>query len=117
MPDSGAYQLQTVDDVRLCEIVSESERLERTKIATRLYGGNYLMQTVGNPTRIKSLRIRAWSRAEQAAVNAAEAANTLIKAKLGAETATGYLMDAPDWSIIANAGIFEASVKFVVSSQ
>jgi len=114
MPDSGKYQLQTLAGVRLCEIVSESERLERTKIATRLYGGNYLMQTVGVPTRIKDLRIRAWTRAEQAAVNAAEAANTVIAAKLDTVTVQGYLLDAPDWSVIVDAGIFEASVKLVV---
>lgn len=115
MPDLGTYQLQTTGGVRICEVVSESERLERTKIATKLYGGNYLMQTVGTPTRIKDLRIRAWSRDEQGAVNTAEAENRIITAKLDDVEVDGYLLDAPDWSIIADAGIFEADVEFVVT--
>ena len=109
------YQLQTSDGERLCEIFAESERLERTKIATRLLGGGYLMQTVGTPTRIKELAVRAWSRAEQAAVNTAEASNAVIQAKLGDETVQGWILDAPDWTAVVNRdGIFEASVKFVV---
>lgn len=109
------YYLQTADDVRLCEIYGESERSERVKIATQLFGGGYLMQTVGAPTRIKKLQLRAWSRAEQQAVNAAEAENALLTAVLGDETVTGWLLDAPDWSTVVNrAGIFEAEVEFVV---
>ena len=114
MPDNGTYQLQTAGGDRLCEIVSESERLERTKVASKLYDGSYLVQTVGNPTRIKDLRIRAWSRTEQAAVNAAEAENATLTAKLADELTEGFILDAPDWSIVANIGIFEADVKFVV---
>lgn len=109
------YYLQTADGVRLCEIYGESERLAREKIAVKLYGGAYLMQTVGAPTRIKKLQLRAWSRAEQQAVNAAEASNDILQAVLGDETVTGWLLDAPDWSTVVNrAGIFEAEVEFVV---
>lgn len=109
------YQLQTSDGVRLCEIFAESEHLERTKIATKLLGGSYLMQTVGTPTRIKDLSLRAWSRAEQAAVNAAEASNAVIQAKLDEEIVDGWILDAPNWTAVVNReGIFEASVKFVV---
>lgn len=114
MPDLGKYQLQTAAGVRLCEIVSESERLERTKVASRLYNGSYLVQTVGAPTRVLDLRIRAWSRAEQAAVNDAEAANAAIVAKLDEDLVQGFLLEAPGWDIVADCGIFEASVKFVV---
>ena len=115
MPDNGMYQLQTSEGERLCEIVEESERLERTKIATKLYGGAYLMQTVGRPVHVKDLRIRAWSRAEQQAVNEAEADNAVIDAAFGEELVSGWLLDAPDWSIVVNRdGVFEASVKFVV---
>ena len=109
------YELQSSEGVRLCEIVSESERLERTKIATKLLDGSYLMQTVGNPTRIKLLHIRAWSRTEQQAVNAAEAENAVLTAVIGEDSFVGCLLDAPDWSIAANAaGIFEADVSFVL---
>lgn len=109
------YYLQTADDVRLCEIYGESERLAREKIAVKLYGGAYLMQTVGAPTRIKKLQLRAWSRAEQQAVNAVEAENALLTAVLGDERFNGYILDAPDWSTVVNrTGIFEAEVEFVV---
>lgn len=115
MPDNGNYQLQTLAGERLCEIVNESEILERTKIATKLYGGNYLVQTVGAPTRIKLLQLRAWSREEQAAVNAAEAENAVVAAALDGDLVNGYLLEAPDWSIVANAaGIYDASAKLVV---
>ena len=115
MPDNGSHQLQTVGGERLCEIVSQSERLERTKIATKLYGGNYLVQTVGAPTRILDLQLRAWSREEQAAVNAAEAENTVVVAQLDEDQIRGYLLEAPDWSVVANAaGIFDAPGKLVV---
>ena len=112
------YYLQTADDVRLCEIYGESERSERVKIATQLLGGGYLMQTVGTPTRIKKLQLRAWSRAEQQAVNAAEAENALLTAVLGDERFTGYILDAPDWSTVVNrAGIFEAEISFVLLEE
>ena len=117
MPENVAYQLQTAEasPTRLCEIVSESERLDRTKIATKLYNGSYLMQTVGEPVRIKDLHIRAWTRAEQSAVNAAEAGSEIIAAKLGDVTVTGFLLDAPVWSTVVNRdGMFEADVSFVV---
>ena len=116
MPDNGTHQLQTSADARICEIVSSYESLERTKIASRLYGGGYLMQTVGEPTRILNLRIRAWSDTERDAVNDAEAACTVIAAKLGATSLPGYILDAPSWSIIVDGSIYEANVKFVVTS-
>ena len=114
MPDNGKYQLQTTGGDRICEIVSCAETLERTKIATKLYGGGYLMQTVGEPTRILNMKLRAWSDAERDAVNAAEAACTVIEAKLGDAVETGYLLDAPGWSIIVDGAIYETSMKFVV---
>ena len=112
MPD---FELQTAEGVRLCEIFASSERLERTKIATKLYGGTYLMQTVGTPTRILDLQIRAWTREEQQAVNEAEAANTAVVAVMDEDTVGGFLLDAPSWSTVVNrAGIFEATVQLVV---
>ena len=116
MPDNGTRQLQTANGDRLCEIVSSYESLERTKIASRLYGGGYLMQTVGEPTRVLNLHIRAWSDAERDAVNTAEAACTVISAKFPASTLPGYLLDEPGWNIIVNGSIYEADVKFVVTS-
>ena len=116
MPDNGTRQLQTSGGDRLCEIVSSYESLERTKIASRLYNGGYLMQTVGNPTRILNLHIRAWSDAERDAVNEAEAACAVIAAKFPASTLPGYILDAPGWNIIVNGSIYEADVKFVVTT-
>lgn len=112
------YELRTSDGVRLCEIFGESERLERVKIATQLLGGGFLMQTVGVPTRIKRLQLRAWTRAEQAAVNAAEAENALLTAALGDGSVRGFLLDAPDWSTTVNrVGIFEAEADLVVLEE
>lgn len=112
------YELQTAGGVRLCEIYGESERSERVKIATQLLGGGYLMQTVGTPTRIKTLQLRAWTRTEQRAVNAAEAENALLTAVLGDESVHGYILEAPDWSAVVNrVGIFEADVSFVVLEE
>lgn len=112
MPDNGNYQLQTREGVRLCEIVSESAALDRVKIATKLYDGSWLFQTVGTPSVVRTLKLRAWTRAEQAAVNAAEAACTVLAAKLGETVVLGEILDAPGWSIVSDAGIFEATVKF-----
>ena len=114
MPDNGNYQLQTRETppVRICEIVSASASLERAKITNNLYGGGWLMQTVGTPQRVYTLKIRAWTREEQAAVNDANAACAVIEAKLGAKTVVGAILDAPSWSIIVDSGIFEATVKF-----
>ena len=114
MPDNGNYQLQTAGGSRICEIVSASESLERTKIATKLYGGVYLMQTVGTPTRVKTLNLRAWSDAERNAVNDAEAACEAVTAKFEAVTASGWLLDAPSWTVVV-PGIYETTVKMVVS--
>lgn len=108
------YELQTADGERLCEIFAESERLERTKIATKLYNGTYLLQTVGRPVRVRSLSIRAWSREEQRAVNEAEAANAPVVAVINDVRVNGFLLEAPDWSAVVNrVGIFEATVQFV----
>ena len=116
MPDNGNYQLQTAGGVRICEIVSCAETLERTKIASKLYGGGYLMQTVGEPTRILELKIRAWSDIERDAVNDAEAECAVIAAKLNASPLSGWLLDAPNWSVVVDGGIYEANVKFVVAA-
>ena len=112
MPD--IHQLQTSDGVRLCEIVSSVEELERDKIASKLYGGGYLMQTVGTPARILTLSLRAWSDAERDAVNEAEAYCTPVAAQLGSTLINGTLLDAPSWTIIV-PGIYEATCKMVVS--
>ena len=116
MPDNGTRQLQTSAGVRLCEIVTSYEVLERTKIASKLYGGGYMMQTVGDPTRILNMHIRAWSDAERDAVNTAEAACSVIAAKFPLATVPGYLLEAPSWNIIVNGSIYEADVKFVVTT-
>lgn len=115
MPDNGNYQLQTSDGVRLCEIVSSVETLDRTKIAQKLYGGSYLMQTVGTPARILTLSLRAWSDDERDAVNEAEALCTPVAAKLADALIDGTLLDAPSWSVIV-PGIYETICKMVVSS-
>jgi len=116
MPDNGSRQLQTAAGVRLCEIVSSFESLERTKIASKLYGGGYLIQTVGNPTPILNMHIRAWSDAERDAVNAVEADCTVIAAKFPLSTVPGYILDEPNWNIVVNGSIYEADVKFVVTT-
>ena len=115
MPDNGTHQLQTAAGVRLCEIVSSFESLDGTKIESKLYGGGYLIQTVGNPTTILNLRIRAWSDAEQSAVNEAAATGAVIAAKFPLATHAGCILGAPGWSIIV-PGIYEADVKFVVTT-
>ena len=117
MPDPGKYQLQTTGGDRICEIVSCAETLERTKIATKLYGGGYLMQTVGFPTRILNLRLRAWNNTERDAVNTIESGCGVIVAKLDETTETGYILDAPNLSIIVDGMIYEANVKYVVISE
>ena len=116
MPDNGNYQLQTLEGVRLCEIVSQSTSLDRAKVATRLVGGGWLYQTIGTPSAVHTLNLRAWTRAEQQAVNEAEAACSVIAAKLGSTTVTGVILDAPGWSVISDAGIFETTVQFAEAS-
>lgn len=116
MPDLGNYQLQKTDATRLCEVVSSVENLERTKIATKLYGGGYLMQTVGVPARILTLRLRAWSESERSATSAAEAACTPVVVKLGSTMIRGVLLDAPDWTAVV-PGIYESTAKMVVSES
>ena len=45
----------------------------------------------------------------------AETYRSAIDAAFGEELVSGWLLDAPDWSIVVNRdGVFEASVKFVV---
>lgn len=114
MRDNGKYQLQTEAGERICEIVRASEALDRTKITAKLYGGQYLMQTIGTPTRVLNLTLRAWSVSEQQAVNGAEAACAVIAAKLDTQLYMGALLDAPDWNTVIDGRIFEASAKFLV---
>lgn len=116
MPDLGNYQLQKTDGTRLCEVVSCVQNLERTKIAQKLYGGGYLMQTVGDPSKILTLRLRAWSDAERDETSAAEAACTPLDAKLGSTLIRGVLLDAPDWTAVV-PGLYEAGCKMVVSES
>ena len=40
----------------------------------------------------------------------------MITAKLGSTTVTGVILDAPGWSVISDAGIFEATVQFAEAS-
>lgn len=114
MPDNGRYRLETGAGERICEIVQASERLDRTKLATKLYNGQYLLQTIGTPVRILDLSIRAWSLTELQTVNAAEAACAVIAAKLDSTLISGTLMDAPEWTTVVDGQIWEASVKLAV---
>ena len=116
MPDNGRYQLQTGAGERICEIFSAGEMLERVKLRTRTYGGQYLMQTIGTPTGILDLSIRAWSLDELQAVNAAEAACAVITAKLEETEISGVLLDEPSWTTIKPGAIYEGAVKLVVIS-
>jgi len=114
MPDLGNHQLQTTGAVRICEVVRCYETLERTKISSKLYGGGYLIQTVGTPSRILHLTLRAWSDAERDAVNEAEADCTPVDVKNGSTLTRGILMDEPAWSVVVDGGIYETTVNLAV---
>lgn len=112
MPD--VYELRTVAGERLCEIVQAWDGLDRSKAATRLLGGGWLMQTVGASAPYLSARLRAWNLAEQAAVNAAEASGAVLTAQMADRAESVQILDAPSWSVIVDGQIFEATVKLVV---
>lgn len=98
----------------LCEVVNVSFGIERNKINTKLYGGQYLTQTFGVGARYLNLTIRVYSQEDMQKINRAEAENRLLTVRYKGNEYDGYIEAEPRWTPVVYGEIYRASVRFLI---
>ena len=111
-----SWTLSTEAGVELAKVLNFTPALERTKILTRLYGGAYLAQTVGQPSERPTANIVVESMAALESVNEAEASCALLRLSYAGKIYTGYIAAAPKWTPIIRGRVYSAAIQLAVEA-
>lgn len=109
------WTLSTLAGEELAKVLNFTPALDRTKIVSRLFGGGYLVQTVGTPSQRPTVNILVDSMDALRAVNAAEAAGAELRITYNGATYTGFIMAAPKWTPIIRGRVYSAPIEFGVT--
>lgn len=112
-----SWKLSTDSGVELAKVLNFIPALERTKIITKLYGGSYLAQTVGDPASRPTANIVVESMEALKAVNLAEATCELLRLTYNGTVFTGYIVSAPKWTPIIRGRVYSASIQLAVELE
>ena len=110
-----SWTLSTTAGEELAKVLNFTPALDRAKITSRLYGGGYLVQTVGTPTQRPAVNIVVESMDALRAVNAAEAAGALVDVTYRGTTYRGLIMAQPKWTPIIRGSVYSAPIDFGVT--
>lgn len=111
------WTLKTQAGTELAKVLNFTPALDRVKILTRLYGGGYLAQTVGEPAQRPTATILVESMTQLRAVNEAEASCAMLQLTYRGKIYTGYLVDAPKWTSVIRGSVYTAPVTFAVLTE
>ena len=111
------WNLTTEAGAELAKVLNFTPALDRTKLISKLYGGSYLAQTVGDPALRPTVNILVDSMANLKAVNAAEAACTLLRLTYSGTVYIGYIAAAPKWTPVIRGSVYTASIEFAVMEE
>lgn len=111
------WNLTTSAGVELAKVLNFTPALNRTKIITKLYGGGYLAQTVGEPAKRPAATILVDSMEALRAVEAAEASCELLELTYRETKYTGYIVDAPKWSPVIRGSVYTSPITFAVVDE
>ena len=112
-----SWNLTTENGAELAKVLNFTPALDRTKIITKLYGGGYLAQTVGEPAQRPTVNILVDSMDNLRAVEEAEAACTPLLLTYRETTFTGYIYAAPKWSPVIRGKVYTAPIEFAVLEE
>lgn len=112
-----SWNLTTEAGTELAKVLNFTPALDRAKILTRLYNGDYMAQTVGTPAKRPSATILVDSMDALRAVNEAEASCALLKLRYKETVYTGYIVDTPKWTAVIRGSVYTASISFAVMSE
>lgn len=112
-----SWNLETESGVELAKVLNFTPALDRVKILTRLYGGEYLAQTIGAPSQKPAATILVESLAALRAVNEAEASCAVLRLTYRDTVYTGYIVDAPKWTPVVRGRVYTASISFAVLQE
>lgn len=111
------WTLSIPDGEELAKVLNFTPALDRAKTVSRLYGGGYLVQTVGAPAQRPTVNILVDSMDKLRAVNEAEAACTLLRLTYRETTYEGYILAAPKWTPVIRGSVYTAPVEFCVTGE
>lgn len=112
-----SWNLTTQNGTELAKVLNFTPALDRAKILTRLYGGEYLAQTIGTPAQKPAVTILVDGLAALRAVNEAEATCALLKLTYREKLYTGYIVDVPKWTPVIRGKVYTAPITFAVMSE
>lgn len=112
-----SWNLCTAGGTELAKVLNFTPALERTKILTKLYGGGYLAQTVGEPSQRPTATILVDSLDALRDVNDAEASCALLDLTYREKKYTGYIVDAPKWAAVIRGSVYTAPITFAVLEE
>lgn len=111
------WTLKTTAGTELAKVLNFTPALDRAKVLTKLYGGGYLAQTMGEPALQPTVNILVESMAQLRAVNAAEAECALLRLSYAGSTYVGYIVAAPVWTPIVYGKVYTAPITFAVTEE
>ena len=109
--------MTTAGGEELAKVLNFTPALDRTKIISKLYGGGYLMQTVGTPAQRPTVTILVDTMEKLRAVEAAEAACTQLRVSYGGMIYVGCIYAAPKWTPVIRGRVYTAAVEFAVLEE
>ena len=112
-----SWNLTTENGTELAKVLNYTPALDRAKILSRLYGGSYIAQTVGQPAERPAATILVDSMAQLRAVNEAEATCELLRLTYNGATVVGYIVDAPKWTPVIRGRVYTAPITFAVVDE
>ena len=111
------WNLTTEAGDELAKVLNFTPALERTKILSKLYGGGYLVQTVGEPSKRPAATILVENMAQLRAVNAAEAESAVLRLTYSGTVYIGYIVAAPKWTAVIRGRVYTAPIEFAVLEE
>ena len=111
------WNLTTQTGSELAKVLNFTPALERTKILSKLYGGGYLAQTVGDPSKRPAATILVENMAQLRAVNEAEANCALLRLTYSGVVYIGYIVAAPKWTAVIRGSVYTAPIEFAVLEE
>lgn len=112
-----SWNLTTENGAELAKVLNFTPALDRAKIMNRLYGGGYLVQTIGTPSQRPAATILVETMDALRAVNEAEASGAMLRLTYRETTYIGYIVDAPKWTPVVRGSVYTAPITFGVREE
>ena len=110
-------KMTTQGGVELAQVLNFTPAMERVKLLTKLYNGQFLAQTLGEPQKQPTVTILVEDMDSLDAINQIEASCEVVRVRYRDKIYSGYIVDAPNWDARIRGRAYTAEIKLAVLSE